>query len=87
MGRTRRDELHINDPLLREMIKHFCENVRKKRNYLGITQAELSIRSKLAQNTIAEIEQCRIENVRLSTVAAIAKGLKVKPIQLLDKMQ
>ncbi len=78
--------MQISDPLLREMIEHFCKNVRRKRNHLGITQAELSIRSKLAQNTIAEIEQRRIENVRLSTVAAIARGLKIKPIQLLDKI-
>lgn len=87
MGRSSRSELCINDPILRGMIKHFCENVKKRRSKLGITQAELSTRSKLAQNTVAEIEQGRIENVRLSTVVAIAQGLGVKPTQLLSKMR
>ena len=79
MGRNRRDEIHIDDPLLFEMVKNLCENVKKKRSKLGITQAELAIGSGLSQNTVAEIEQGRIENIRLSTVAAIARGLKAKP--------
>jgi predicted transcriptional regulator len=87
MGRNKREELNIDDPLLREMIKNLCENVKKQRMRLDITQAELAIRSSLAQNTVAEIEQARIENIRLSTVACIARGLKVKPLLLLAKMR
>lgn len=87
MGRNIRDELYIEDPLLREMIKNFSANVRALRNKRGLTQAQLAISSKLAQNTVAEIEQDRVENVRLSTVAALARTLKVRPTALLEKMR
>lgn len=85
MGRNRLEDIDIQDPLLSEMLKNLTDNVKKKRTKLGITQAELAIRAQLAQNTIAEIEQGRVENIRLSTVAAIARGLEIKPVQLLSK--
>jgi predicted transcriptional regulator len=85
MGRNRREDIDIQDPLLSEMLKSLSDNVKKKRSKLGITQAELAIRAQLAQNTIAEIEQGRVENIRLSTVAAVARGLETKPVQLLTK--
>ena len=83
MGRNKREDIDIEDPLLLEMIENIVSNVKKERTRLGITQAELASSSQLAQNTIAEIEQARIENLRLSTLAAIARGLNVKPIKLL----
>ena len=87
MGRSQRNELYIEDPLLREMIKNFSVNVKTLRGKKGMTQAQLALSSKLAINTVAEIEQHRIENIRLSTVAALARILKVRPTVLLEKVQ
>ena len=85
MGRNRRDEIQIQDPMLRKLIGNLCSNVKKKRQKLGLTQQELAINSKLATNTIAEIEQERIEDIRLSTITSLAKGFDLEPFALFKK--
>lgn len=86
MGRNRQSEIFIEDPQLRLLIQNLCKNVKKRRQEIGLTQSELASKSQLALNTIAEIEQQRIENIRLSTVTALAKALKVPPLKLMSRL-
>ena len=83
MGRRSKKEVHFHDPCLKELIEAFCVNIKKIRISKRLTQKELAERSYLAVNTIAEIEQKRIENLRLSTITALGNALKTRPLDLL----
>ena len=85
MGRRSRKEIHFQDPRLESLIKNFCVNIKIMREAENLTQQELAEKSQLAVNTIAEIEQQRIENLRLSTITSLGNALKVPPLKLLKK--
>ena len=85
MGRRSRKEIDFQDPCLKKLIEAFCVNVKKMRISKKLTQQELAEKSRLAVNTIAEIEQQRIENLRLSTITALGNTFKINPLELLKK--
>ena len=75
MGRGSRKDVKIEDSLLKPLIGNLIANVKAKREKAEMTQQELATKATLAVNTIAEIEQERIGDIRLSTVTALAKAL------------
>ena len=88
MGRGSRKDVKIEDPLLKPLIGNLIGNVRAKRLKAGISQQELATKAALAVNTVSEIEQERIGDIRLSTVTALAKALgEIDPLSLFRKPQ
>ncbi len=85
MGRNSRKDIDIKDRELKRLIETFCTNVIEKRQSSSLTQQQFANKAGLSVNTIAEIEQKRIENLRLSTITAIGKALGIKPLKLLEK--
>lgn len=86
MGRASRQDIKISEPLLKPLIANLIANVKARRIKGGFTQQSLAIDAGLAVNTVSEIEQERIEDIRLSTVAALANALGEKdPLKLLRK--
>lgn len=86
MGRASRQDIKISEPLLKPLIANLIANVKARRIKGGFTQQSLAIDAGLAVNTVSEIEQERIEDIRLSTVAALASALGEKdPLKLLRK--
>ena len=82
MGRRSREEVRFQDFHLEKLIIAFCINVKEIRKSQNFTQQQLAEKAQLAINTIAEIEQQRIENLRLSTITALGKALTTEPLQL-----
>lgn len=80
MGRPSKKDVQFSDPLLKEIVMGFTSKVRAKRLKLGMTQQDLATQSRLALNTISEIEQKRIEDIKLGTVIAVCKGLGERDI-------
>jgi XRE family transcriptional regulator, regulator of sulfur utilization len=60
----------------------FGREVRRRRSTLGLTLEQLAERSDLTPNYIGSVENGR-RDPSLSTVLALAKGLGVKPAELL----
>lgn len=86
MGRSSRQDIKISEPLLKPLIANLIANVKARRIKGGFTQQSLAIDAGLAVNTVSEIEQERIEDIRLSTVAALANAFGEKdPLRLLRK--
>lgn len=56
--------------------------VREARERAKLTQEELAEASGLDQTTISDFETGRNTNPRLKTVRALAKALKIRPVQL-----
>ena len=83
MGRRSKTEINFQDFWLEKLISNFCINVKKIRISKRLTQQQLAERAQIAINTIAEIEQHRIENLRLSTITAVGHAFKVDPVNLL----
>ena len=83
MGRGNRKDLIFQDFYLEELISVFCVNIKEIRISKKLTQQQLAEKAQLAINTIAEIEQQRVENLRLSTITALGIALKIKPLNLL----
>ena len=71
--------------LSKKLIEAFCVNVKEMRKSKKLNQQELAEKTYLAVNTIAEIEQKRIENLRLSTITALGNTFKVNPLKLLER--
>ena len=84
MGRRSKTEISFQDYSLEKLVKNFCINVREIRKSKNFTQQQLAEKAQLAVNTIAEIEQQRIENLRLSTVTALGNAFKIKPLKLFE---
>ena len=59
--------------------------MKEMRKPKELTQQELVEKTYLAVNTIVEIEQKRIENLRLSTITALDNAFKVNPLKLLKR--
>ncbi len=53
------------------------ENIRKRRESLGITQQELANRMGVSVPRISELENGKSENPRLTTLEALAKALEL----------
>ena len=88
MGRGSRKDIKIDDPLLKPLIANLISNVKTRRLKAGISQQELATKAALAVNTISEIEQERIGDIRLSTVTALAKAFEeTDPLVLFRKPQ
>jgi transcriptional regulator with XRE-family HTH domain len=60
-----------------------AEQVRRRRNRLGYTQEELAVACDLNEKYIAQVEQSLL-NVTLSTLEALAKGLRCTESALLS---
>ena len=82
MGRRTKKEISFQDPCLEKLILAFCVNIKEIRRSKKLTQQQLAEKAQLAINTIAEIEQQRIENLRLSTITALGNALNIKPLTL-----
>ncbi len=80
MGRPPKSAI---DPDLSRLLQTIGGNITDLRKAHGITLAELSARSKVSISTLNEIEKRRFRDIRLSTIAAIAKVFAVPVIQLL----
>ena len=85
MARTKSKDVNIKCNELKKLISNFSKNLYLIRKYRGYTQLNVSQRSKLSLTTIADIEQGVIEDIRLGTITAIAKALKVSPIAMQSK--
>jgi transcriptional regulator with XRE-family HTH domain len=59
-----------------------ADNIRRLRHELGISQEELAHRAKIHRTYMSSIERAQ-RNVAIDNVEKIAKGLEVKPHQLL----
>lgn len=72
--------MQFSDSLLEEMVLRFTKNVKTTRLKQKLTQQELASKCGLALNTISEIEQQRIEDIRLGTIVTVCKGLGEKDV-------
>ena len=82
MGRKTKKELTFQDKNLEKLILVICINVKRIRVSKKLTQQQLAEKAQLAINTVAEIEQQRVENLRLSTITALGSALEIKPLDL-----
>ena len=82
MGRRTKKELTFQDKNLEKLISILCINVKGIRVSKKLTQQQVAERAQLAINTVAEIEQRRVDNLRLSTVTALSNALEIKPLDL-----
>ena len=86
MGRPSKKDVQFSDPLLKDMVLKFTANVKVARLKQELTQQDLASKCGLALNTISEIEQQRVEDIKLGTIVAVCKGLGEKDIfQFLKK--
>jgi transcriptional regulator with XRE-family HTH domain len=81
MGRQPKTDLPAD---LRELLREVGANIAIFREEAGISQSELSRRSKISLTTINEIETRRFRDIRLSTLCSIAKALQVPVLKLLE---
>ena len=82
MGRRIKKELTFQDKNLERLILSVCINLKEIRVSKKLTQQQVAERAQLAINTVAEIEQQRVENLRLSTITALGDALEIKPLDL-----
>ncbi len=80
MGRRPKADLPLE---LSQLLKQVGANLRDLRAAKGLTQAELASKSKVSPTTLNEIESRRFRDIRLSTLAALAKVLSVPVVRLL----
>lgn len=72
--------------MIEKWLKNLQVNTKKRREELEITQQELANRAKLSMSTILKIEQGRSEDIKLSVLASLGKGLgEDDPLNLLKK--
>ncbi len=79
----------LRDPYLvknNKFVKGFGENVRQRRDSLGISQEDLAFKAKLHRTAITHIE-CGNRASTLVTVEKLAKALKVQPAELMQKIR
>ena len=85
MPRPRPQDIIFEDSELKKLISNFSVNMELVRKYRNYTQLDVAKRSKLSLTTIADIEQKRVQDIRLSTITAIAKALNTSPLILQSK--
>lgn len=62
----------------------FANNVRKKRNELGISQENLAFMCGLHRTYISDIERAT-RNVSIDNIEKIARAFKISPSKLLEQ--
>jgi len=60
------------------------ERVKAAREAAGLTQMQVASAAGIALSTLAQLEQGKMENPRLSTLRNLASALKVKLVDLMD---
>lgn len=78
-----RQKKSYDDGELSIILKFISRKLRIFREELGISQNELSRRSKVALSTINEIENEVVRDLRLSTITCLARHLDRKPIEFI----
>lgn len=78
-----REHKYYGDHELAAVLKNVCRKLTAFRKECGISQNELSKRSKIALSTINEIENQIVKDLRLSTITCLARHLDRKVIEFL----
>lgn len=78
-----RQKKSYGDGELSVILKLISRKLKIFREELGISQNELSRRSRVALSTINEIENEVVRDLRLSTITCLARHLKRKPIEFI----
>lgn len=61
-----------------------AERIKERRTFMGFTQEELGEKLGLQKSAIAKYENGRVENIKRSVIADMAKILECSPCYLLD---
>lgn len=61
-----------------------ADRIKERRLAMGLTQEELGEKLGLQKSAIAKYENGRVENIKKSTIKAMAKVLECRPSYLLD---
>lgn len=80
MGRQQKG---IKDKELGKLIKNLAKNVHRERARKGLTMQSLASLAKVATSTVFEIENGKVEDLRMSTITALAHKLDIEPLELL----
>lgn len=67
------------------LIQRVARNLKKLREQSGLTQEELADHCKMEYKQYQRYEGTTLEDMRLSTIEKLAKGLKVDPEELVMK--
>lgn len=67
------------------LTKRVAKNLKKLREQSGLTQEELADRCKMEYKQYQRYEGTTLEDMRLSTIEKLAKGLKVDPEEFFVK--
>ena len=70
---------------LRAFMKNISANVKRIRRQRGLTQLQLSHKTRLSLSTVTEVEQYRLKNISLKTILLLSTALKTSPTHLLMK--
>jgi transcriptional regulator with XRE-family HTH domain len=70
--------------MAKELREIFAKNLKRFRQKAGFTQVELAEALGITVRYIQQLEGKRVPNVRLDTLAQIAKVLKLDPRQLIE---
>jgi len=62
----------------------FAARLQKLRESAGISQQSLATSAKISISSLAQIEQGKRADPRLSTILGLARALGVKPSKLID---
>lgn len=73
-----------SDSELRDILRYISIKIKQSRKHLNISQVELSKLCNVSNTTISDIEKDNINDLRLSTIFEIAKGLKISALELLN---
>ncbi len=73
----------IKDKELGKLVKNLSKNLHRERTRLGLTMQSLASAARMATSTVFEIENGKVEDIRLSTLTALAHQLDMDPLDLL----
>jgi DNA-binding Xre family transcriptional regulator len=79
----KRKKSKTEDPELSKALARLGKNIKALRELRGMTLQDLAFHSSLALSTVWEIESARVDDLRLSTVAALARALSVSIQELM----
>lgn len=72
-----------DDKTLVKLVSHLGKMLRYYREAAGLSQNKLAKTSGVSISTINEIENCVVNDVRISTVTTLAKHLEIDPLKLI----
>lgn len=84
MGRKQKSE---QAPSHSKLMAVIARNLRWYRHERGLSQTELARRAKVALSTVNEIENRVAQDLRLTTLSALTRALKLSPTQLFQDME